>query len=101
MSTKNKCAEFGIYLLSIWSVFSIVCLTVFLINKIFNIGSLDFVDSFIAISMYLGSMVSALTLLIGLASLSYKPKKLAAFLLLSSLILFTKNSSDILIGIVS
>ena len=101
MTPKNKCAELGLYVLSSWSFFTIVCLVSFLLNKIFNLGHLSFVNAFILISVYLGSMVSALTLLIGLASLSYKPKKLAVFILLSSLIIFIKNFGEVLLSAVS
>ena len=101
MISRNKCAEFGLYILCGWSFFTIICLISFLLNKTFNLNHLNFVNSFIFISVYLGAMASALTLLIGLASLSYKPKKLAVFILLSSLVIFIKNFGGVFFSAIS
>ena len=101
MAKKNKSAEFGIYILSVWAMFTIFSFTYFIANKLFNVGSEDQVHSCIEISVLTGVLIPALSFLIGLSSLAFSPKKLSLFLIFASGIITLKNLSKVMNSVLS
>jgi len=101
VSYKNKCAEFGIHILSLLSLLTIISLVFVLISINYNFVSIGLLNQWLKIINLAGIIIPFLTFITGLISLFYKPKKLAIFLVLASLIMSITNFWKIAIMVTS